>query len=147
MDIQNILMLSTASLNLGAGIITLMRNYRDRVNLFYFLFSVFIAFWCICLILFRYYRADFISDIAGRSSYIAGLLMSYFYYLFTAYFPYPNKELKKTWLVLFFMIFLYFSVVILFTDFFVISTYMKEGVATLVTNKLNFAFFAIVLCS
>lgn len=145
MDIQNILLLITAGLTLGVGIFVLLRGAKEKINLYYFLTSLFMFVWCVSLFIFRYYKADELSDLGGRTSYVAGLLMVLFFYLFSAHFPFVKSKINRTIIVLYSLATIYFFLVIYFSRFFIKEAVIINGVVSSYHNNLNYIVHSILL--
>jgi len=146
MDIYNILLLITAGLNLIVGIFVLLRGIKEKVNIFYFIFSLSMVLWCVSVLLTRYFGVNYaIAEIGARSNYFTGLLTVYLFYIFTYFFPYKSNSQKGILTFFNFILFIYFVVILYFTDLFITGVDLIDGVIVEYHNNQNFVIYALLL--
>lgn len=146
MDIYNILLLITAGLNLIVGIFVLLRGAKEKVNIFYFIFSLSMVLWCVSVLLTRHFGANYdIAELGARSNYMTGLLTAYLFYIFAHFFPYKSASQKGILTVFNVILFIYFAAILYLTNYFITGVELIEGVIVEYHNNINFVIYALLL--
>lgn len=89
-QIPDILLSITAITNLGLLWFVYQRDREKSVNTLFALFVAFISFWALVILLFRQVSDVFIALYLLKLSYVAALLLAYFFYRFSLLFPKPR---------------------------------------------------------
>ena len=112
----------TALTDFSLGILVLIRNPRKWIHRIYFILAFLMAFWCVCLLLYEY-PIIFSSVFWIKTTYLVVTLCTATILLFS--FIFPTFALKKAWgwAIIFNVIYLIFTIWLLFfTKFWIINT-------------------------
>ncbi|MCX6784687.1 MAG: hypothetical protein NTV81_01980 [Candidatus Komeilibacteria bacterium] len=92
MDFKNLFLIVIASLNFLLGFYILSRNWRSQLRLIFFIFTIFTAFWSVCLALSNI--LTFSPDqslLWSRLSYVGSIWVAGLFFVFGYYFPLDFK--------------------------------------------------------
>jgi hypothetical protein len=89
-DVPNILLGITAAANLGLMWFVYERDRDNPINGLFALFVLFVALWALAILLFRIVDTVGAALLLIRLSYVAALLLAYFFYRFSILFPHPQ---------------------------------------------------------
>ncbi len=92
LDLPNILLSVTALSTTGLSIFVSSRARESKINFYFALFSVFLAFWAIVLIVYSLVDNDAVAIYFMKASYIAALFIGVSFYFFSLLFP-DSKEI------------------------------------------------------
>ncbi len=145
MLIQDLLIIFTAGISFAVGLLIVMRDRHAMVNIMYFLLTIFMSSWAISLLMFRTYEANDVAELFGRFSYIAGLLMVVFFYIFTRYFPYRDRMISRITIAFLVLISAITIYIMLFTDVLVSRVVVINGVVSMVTNPFVHGAYGLML--
>ena len=83
--IKSILLLITVGITFGVGLFVISLGAKEKINIYYFLFSLSVSTWCICLVIFRCCHTDdicsqvFKNERHGRSKFFNSCCVYDFY--------------------------------------------------------------------
>ena len=103
MDIKNLILIIIAVLNFFVGLIIILRNPRNKINISFTLLLFSVVGWSIGLAMSRELAGSIEAVSWSKSCYFFAIIISYFFFCFTSVFPYQNKvqsTLKKILLFL-----------------------------------------------
>ena len=92
--IKNSILLTAGILNLAMSLFIISRGWKNKVNLYFSLFTFFNFLWALSILLARILESDFYFFWAMLAYPISlGIAVSLFY--FSVYFPFSRQSLKK----------------------------------------------------
>lgn len=95
MDFKNLFLIIIASLNFLLGFYILSKNWRSQLRLIFFIFTIFTAFWTICLAMSNILTFSLNQSLLwSRLSYIASIWIAGLFSVFGYYFP---LDLRRSW--------------------------------------------------
>jgi len=95
MDIKNLILVVIAVLNFFVGLIVILRNYKNKINVSFALLLFSVVGWSIALAMSRELAGTLEALKWSRSSYYFAIFIAYFFLSFTLVFPYVNKGSTK----------------------------------------------------
>jgi len=146
MDIQNIFLFFTASINFILAFLIYFRSKKKSCQISYSFFSFFIGTWALVLALFRYTADLDIALLLIKFSYIAavGIAVSFFYFILN--FPVKNKlSIKNKFLIFMSMLIILFF--IWKPNFLIKEVFLTSYGKDVITNYLGHLLFALYFIS
>lgn len=98
MSLINIGLILVAGLNIGMAILILLRNPKNKINIYFFLTVLFLGFWALGEGLFRETTVASIALFWARFENLSGFLVAVFFTFFAIHYPYESFKLKPAYL-------------------------------------------------
>ena len=95
MDIQNILLLITAGVNLALALFVFLTNQRDKTSILFMLLVLSLGLWSFGVAMFRYASLQVFALNWLKFYFTVGVLIAYWFYYFAYYYPYVLKQDPK----------------------------------------------------
>lgn len=95
-ELPDILLSTTALVNVGVLWFVYQRDRENPANLFFSFFIAFIAFWALIILLFRLTSSISTALYLMKLSYVSALLLAFFFYKFSYLFP-EKEEVGFIW--------------------------------------------------
>lgn len=145
-DVQNILVLLAGFTGIVYGLIIYSGNRKSQTNLWFFLFVLFVAFWCISMFFYRSAENSLSSVLWARILYLSAAATPVLFLGFSYSFP-EDKIFLKSWKNYFvFIPFVFIAVVSLLPDYLVRGVNIIQGKEKeIIFNKLNYTFYALYI--
>jgi len=103
MSLINIGLILVAGLNFGMAILILLRNPRNKINIYFFLVVLFLGFWSLGEGIFRESTTASAALFWARFENLSGFLVAVFFVFFAIHYPYESFKLKSSHLWLMFL--------------------------------------------
>ncbi|MES2213262.1 MAG: ATP-binding protein [Patescibacteria group bacterium] len=107
LDLINILILIVIILNSFLGLFIFLTKRENKVNQYFFIFSIAATLWGICMFLFRSYAGDEIGVFFSRILYVSAAIIPYSFLYFIGIFPVEKYSIPKKVLYILAIPFLY----------------------------------------
>ena len=145
-DVQNILVLLAGFTGIVYGLIIYSGNRKGQTNLWFFLFVLFVAFWCISMFFFRS-ATDVLNAIFwARILYLSAAITPVCFLGFSYIFP-EDKPFLKSWNnYLIFIPFVFIAVISLLPDALIKSVNIIPGKEKeIIFNKLFYTLYVLYI--
>lgn len=147
MDPISIFIVFSGGLTLGSGFIIFLRNKKDQSSILFLIMTFLIALWTVCSAVNRVTNPDPIQLLVGRLTYVCGFSMVYFFWIFSLYYPFPQKKNNQFFITFGPIYFVFLIYILYFGDYFVKETVIKEGVFVLdkYVNSQYYLFMLLIV--
>lgn len=145
MDFKNLFLIFIAGLNFLLGFYILSKNWRSQLRLIFFIFTIFTAFWTICLSLSNILTFSPEQSLSwSRLSYVASICMAGLFLLFGYFFPLDLKRplnffINKLWPVVVFSVWL-----LIFPNTIIRNMVMKAWGYDAIYNPISYVVFSFI---
>lgn len=95
MNLINAGLILVAGLNIGMAILILLRNPRNKINIYFFLTVLFLGLWSLGIGMLREATNESAFLFWAIFENVTGFLVAVFFFFFAVYFPYEIFKLKK----------------------------------------------------
>ena len=103
MSLINAGLILVAGLNFGMAILILLRNPKNKINIYFSLMVLFLGFWSLGSGLFRETTSEPLAFFWARFENLTGFLVAVFFVFFAMHYPYESFKLKLRYLLLIFL--------------------------------------------
>jgi len=134
----NLSLIFVAGLNVGLALLIWLRNPKNKINITFALGVFFVATWTLGMAMFRESRTETAALIWTWIQNGSGSFIVIPFFLFSLYFPYQNKVLKKWQIIL-----IAISIVIISLVVVVSNAWTKEIRLSPSNNDYNINFWGI----
>jgi hypothetical protein len=118
MSVQNIVLLTAGIINLIMSIFIFSRGWKNKVNLYFSLLTLFTFFWATSLALANVFIGD-IWRLFAQLAYPASLGIAIFLFFFTHHFPFRQKKINGATKYLIWIPAIFFSTIIFIDKVFI----------------------------
>ncbi len=139
MTLINISLLVIAGFNFGLALLIYVINHKNKINIYMALSTAFFGAWTFGEAMFREASSTNAAIFWGHFENTAGLLVVFFFYLFSFYFPYQTIKFRKVGPVIA-GLFLIISVAIVWSPMYISRIILNTG-----NNDFLLNFFGILI--
>lgn len=145
-DVQNILVLLAGFTGIVYGLIIYSGNKKNQTNLWFFLFVLFVALWCISMFFFRSATEVISAILWARILYLSAAITPVCFLGFSYIFP-EDKNFLKSWKnYLVFIPFIFIAVISLLPDALIKSVNIISGKEKeIIFNKLFYTLYVLYI--
>ncbi len=117
MDLEVAIYFLTIFVNLSLGTFVIVRDRKNRVNIFFGFFIYSITLWILTLFIYYHIEIYDIVQLVGRLNFAAVTLIGFFIYRFAHYYPVVYKKESKLFYYLITLSTFFFLIMTVFTTF------------------------------
>src|SRR3989338_2176094 len=145
-DVQNILVLLAGFTGIVYGLIIYSGNKKNQTNLWFFLFVLFVAFWCVSMFFFRS-AGDVLNAILwAKFLYLSAAITPVCFLGFSYIFPEDRPFLKSWKNYLIFIPFMFIAAISLLPEALIISVNIIPGKEKeIIFNKFNYSLYVLYI--
>ena len=144
MNIINLSLIIVATLNFIFSILVLTRNFKSKINLYFFFTMLFSVFWSLCLVGYFFMFSSPVRLVFVKLSYISALYISFYFFLFCYHFPFKKISISKILIFILYLFVILFSFFIsINNDFFIYSDQLFVNNIE-ITRPINYSFYVAI---
>jgi len=135
-------------LNLSLGLYVFFKSPRCLVNRIFLCLAISITLWCLAYFFNNYYYSNVVMfDFFERTTFISGMLISLFFYMFATSYPYNNAIRSKPLIWGYILLIIIATYITIFTNHFVQGTDIINGITTTHHNGSVYVLYAVILAA
>jgi len=139
-----ILLFIASLLNLALGLFIILKNYKNKINIYYGLILLGAFFWSLGMSLIQVIdNVDILNTVVERIIYIPAFLIPLFYLLFSVHFPYKVKSFFEKILSLYIVASVIFTLLVIMGVINPEIYSLENGVIAQSSNNLDYLIFTI----